>query len=98
MIRHAGRRVTLPVSTLPVAMIEPALRTSLVAAVGSTVLSPPGFTAAHRAAIALSAITVLADPEHRMTAAGTANPLSQNQFARKGHARRKRGLDNGSRS
>src|SRR5579864_3933541 len=97
LIRHASRPVTLAVGTLPIAMIEPALRTPLVAAVGSTVLSPPGFPAAHRAAIVLSAITVLTDPEHRMTSTAAANPLPQNHFARKRHARR-RGLDNGSRS
>ena len=33
----------LPVRTLPVAMIEPAFRTPLVAAVGGTALLPPGF-------------------------------------------------------
>jgi hypothetical protein len=98
LIRHASWRVTLAVGTLPIAMIEPAFRTPLVAAVGSAVLSPPGFPAAHRAAIALSAITVLTDPEHRLTSTAAANPLPQNHFARKRHARHKRRLDNGSRS
>jgi hypothetical protein len=98
LIRHAGQRVTLPVGALPIAMVEPALRTPLVAAVGSTVLSPPGLPAAHWAAIALTAITVLTDPEHRMTSTATANPLPQNHFARKRHARPRRRLDNGSRS
>jgi len=98
LIRHASWGVTLAVGTLPVAMIEPALRTPLVAAVGSTVLSAPGRTAAHRAAIALSAITVLTDPEHRLTSSAAANPLPQNHFARKRHARPRRGLDNGSQS
>jgi len=97
-IRHANWRVTLAVSTLPIAMIEPALRTPLVAAVGSTVLSPPGLPAAHWAAIALTAITVLTDPEHHMTSTAAANPLPQNHFARKRHARPRRGLDNGSQS
>lgn len=90
--------MTLAVGTLPVAMIEPALRTLLVAAVGSTVLSPPGFAAAHLAAIALSAVTMLTDPEHRMTSTAAANSLPQNHFARKRHARPRRGLDNGSQS
>jgi hypothetical protein len=62
------------------------------------VLSPPGLPAAHWAAIALTAITVLTDPEHHMTSTAAANPLPQNHFARKHHARRRRGLDNGSRS
>ena len=43
LIRHASRRVTLPVRTLPVAMIEPALQTPLVAAVGSAALPAPSF-------------------------------------------------------
>jgi hypothetical protein len=47
LIRHARRRVTLPVGTLPVTMIEPALRTLLVTPVGSTVLPAPGFPAAN---------------------------------------------------
>jgi hypothetical protein len=98
LIRHANWRVTLAVSTLPIAMIKPALRTPLVAAVGSTVLSPPGLPAADWTAIALTAITVLTDPEHHMTSTAAANPLPQNHFARKHHARRRRGLDNGSRS
>ena len=95
LIRHASWGVTLAVGTLPVAMIEPALRTPLVAAVGSTVLSPPGCTAAHRAAIALSAITVLTDPEHRTTSIAAANPLPQNHFAMNRHASSQAGLDNG---
>jgi len=97
-IRHANWRVTLAVGTLPITMIEPAFRTPLIAAVGNAVLSAPGCTAAHRAAITLSAITVLTDPERRMTSTAAANPLPQNHFARKRHARRKRRLDNGSRS
>jgi hypothetical protein len=46
LIRHASGRVTLPVRTLPVAMIEPALQTPLVAAVGSAALPVSSFRAA----------------------------------------------------
>src|SRR5215831_19083695 len=60
LIRHAGR-VALPVGALPVAMIEPALRTLLVPAVGRAVLPEPGFAATSRAAIALPAVAVRAN-------------------------------------
>jgi hypothetical protein len=98
LIRHANWGVSLAVGTLPIPMIEPALRTPLVAAVGDTVLSPPGFAATHLAAIALSTITLLTNPEHRMTSTAAANPLPQDHFAGKRHVRRGRGLDNGNRS
>ena len=58
LIRHASRRVTVPVRTLPVAVIESALQTPLVAAIGLAALPAPSFGAAGRAAIALSAIAV----------------------------------------
>jgi hypothetical protein len=45
-------------------------------------------------AIALTAITMPADPEHGMTSAAAANPLPEDRFARKRHARHGRGLDN----
>jgi len=66
LIRHASRRATPAVLTLPVAMIEPALETPLVAAVGSAALPAPSFGAASRAAIALPAIAVRTNPEHRL--------------------------------
>jgi hypothetical protein len=82
LIRHARRRVTLPVGTLPVAMIEPAFWTLLVATVGSAALPAASFGATTRAAIALPAVAVRADPEHPLAslgrdklAAGEALPL-----------------------
>ena len=58
-------------------MIESAFHALLVAAVGAAALAAAGFEAAREAAIALSAVAVLADPEHRVTAsaAADADPL-----------------------
>jgi hypothetical protein len=58
LIRHAGQRVALAVSALPVTMIEPALRAFLVAAVGGAVLPAAGLAATSQAAIALPAVAV----------------------------------------
>jgi hypothetical protein len=69
-----------------------------VTAVSAASLPEPGFGAAGEAAIALSAITVLTDPEHRVTSIAAANPLTENHFAINRHARPQTGLDIGSRS
>jgi hypothetical protein len=95
LIRHARRRVTLPVGTLPVAMIEPAFRTPLVAAVGGTVLLAPGFATASRAAIALSAIAVRANPEHRLASLAATKSRSENHFCMNRHLLTPAGFDNG---
>ena len=94
LIRHLGR-VALPVGALPVAMIEPALRTLLVAAVGGAVLPEPGFGATSRAAIALPAITVRADPEHHLAFRAAANPEPANHFPTNRHRSPPAGFDNG---
>ena len=80
LIRHAGPAPALAVLPLPVPVIEPALRTLLITAVGGTVLLAPSFQAARQAAIALSAITVRTNPEHRLASLAAANPLSENHF------------------
>jgi hypothetical protein len=87
--------VALAVRTLPVAMIEPAFRTPLVTAVGSTTLQALGFRAASRAAIALSAIAVRTDPEHRLTPLAAANPLPKNHFAMNRHPPTQPDFDHG---
>jgi hypothetical protein len=51
-------RPALTVLPLPVAMIEPALWTLLVPAIGAAHLMDPGLIAASEAAVALAAITV----------------------------------------
>jgi hypothetical protein len=79
-------------------MIESALRTLLVAAVGRTALPPPGFAAASRTAIALSAIAVRANPEQRPASRAPANPLPQNNFSMNRHPPMQADFDNGNRS
>ena len=76
-------------------MIEPAFRTPLVAAVGGTVLPAPGFGAARRAAIALPAIAVRTNPEHRLASLAAANPLPENHFAMNRHPPTQADFDNG---
>jgi len=98
LIRHAAFRPAPPILALPVAMIQPALRAPLVAAVGATPLLESRLAAAGGTAIALSPVAVLTDPEHRLASAATANPLPKNDFVVKAHARPQAGLDNGSRS
>jgi hypothetical protein len=85
LIRHARLTVPLPVCTLPVAMIEPALCTPLVAAVGGAALLAPGFQAADRTAIALAAVTVCTNPEQRLASRGATNSLPENHFAMNRH-------------
>lgn len=99
LIRHAGlRQPVVAIVPLAVPMIQPSVRALLMPAVGAAPLAEPGLHAAGQAAIALSTITVLADPEHRMASAAAANPLPENHFARNVHARPQAGLDNGNRS
>jgi len=88
LIRHA-RPAGLAVSIfpLPVTMVQPSFRASLVAAVGAASLHDPGLIAATWAAIALAAITMLADPEHRVASTAAANPLPENHFAMSRHRR-----------
>jgi hypothetical protein len=98
LIRHARLRPAVPILALPIAMVQLPFRTPLVKAVGAASLPESGFGAAGEATIALSAITVLTDPEHRVTSTAAANPLTENYFAVNRHARPETGLDNGSRS
>jgi hypothetical protein len=65
-----------------------------MAAVGAASLLETCCGPASGTAIALAAITMLADPEHGMTSVAAANSLPENRFARKRHARHRRGLDN----
>jgi hypothetical protein len=95
LIRHTGP--SAPVFPLAVAMVESSFRASLVAAVGAAALPEPGFGPAGGTAIALPAIAVPAEPEHRVASRAEANPLTKNDLAMI-HARRETGLDNGDRS
>ena len=95
LIRHADRRVALPVRTLPVPMIEPAFPTPLVAVVGSAVLSAPGCAAASRTAIALSAVAVRANPEQRLASLTATNAQPENHFSMNRHPPTQAGFDKG---
>jgi hypothetical protein len=95
LIRHAGGRVALAVGTLPVAMIEPTLRTALVAAVSGAVLAAPGFAPASWAAIALAAIAVRANPEHRLASLAATHSRPENRFSMNRHPPTPAGFDNG---
>lgn len=63
MIRHARSGAALPVSALPVTMIEPAFGGLLMAAVGGAALQPAGTCATGATAINLAALTGRADEE-----------------------------------
>jgi hypothetical protein len=77
-------------------MIQTPFPTLLVAAVGTAPLPESGCGSARGAAIAVSTIAVLTNPEHRVTS--VASPLTENYFAMNRHARPQTGLDNGNRS
>ena len=77
-------------------MIEPSLAAPLVTPVGGLPLLAAGLLAALGAAVAVSAITVRADEENRLTLLTQANPLPQNRFAMNHrHAPSQAELDNG---
>jgi len=80
---------------LPVPVVEPAFGTLLVAAIGRPVLPTPGFGAALRAAIALPAIAMGANPEHRLASRAAANALPENHFSMSLHPPRQADFDNG---
>lgn len=99
LIRHAcPAGLAVSIFPLPVAMVQSSFRAPLVAAVGAASLLAPGFSAAKEAAIALSAITMLADPEHRVAFTAAANPLPENHFSMSRHPCPQAGLDNGNQS
>lgn len=80
MIRHARgcRPLALPKLGLAVAVIQPAFRAALVATIGATLLLQAGLPPALVAAVAMSAITVRADVEARLTRLPAARSLEQN--------------------
>ena len=80
---------------LPIPVVEPAFQTLLVAAVGRPVLPAPGFGAARRAAIALSAVAMCTNPEHRLASLAAANPLPENHLSMNRHPHTQADFDNG---
>ena len=88
----------MAVSALPVAMIEPSFRASLMAVVGAAALLAPGFNATGIAAVTLPPVAVPADPEDCVASDCRTNALTKNHLAMPIHVRPKAGLDNGDRS
>lgn len=95
LIRHARPAPALAIMLLPIAVVEPAFGTLLIAAVGHSVLPAPGFAAARWAAIALSTIAMCTDPEHRLAPLAAANALPENHFPMNGHPPAQADFDNG---
>jgi hypothetical protein len=90
--------VVQAIPLLAIAVVEAAFRAPLIPAVGAAVLVEARFSPATRAAIALSPITVAADPENCLASIAVANSLPQNPLAKYVHTFSQKGLDNGSRS
>jgi hypothetical protein len=97
LIRHARRGQVLPppVLTLPVAMIQQSFRTLLMPTIGTSPLAEPGLLAAGLAAIALPAVTMRAQKEHRAAFAEQANAQPEDRLAMSRHASWQAALDNG---
>lgn len=80
-IRHASRTgLATPILALPVAMVLAPFRTLLVATVGQAVLLPTRFEPTPQAAVLLSTVALVADPEDPATVAGTTKSLTENNF------------------
>jgi hypothetical protein len=87
LIRHAAWETAATIGALPVAMIQSPFSALLMTAIGGPMLPAPGLTAALRAAVALTAITASANPEHRPAIGVAAKPLPQNNFPMNRHPR-----------
>jgi hypothetical protein len=90
--------VTPPILALAIAMVLAPFRALLVTAVGQAVLMPARLLPTEVTAVVLSPVTVATDPEDLATAAGTTNPLTEDNFGVGRHPRPAVGLDNGDRS
>jgi hypothetical protein len=95
LIRHGVSCVTLAVGALSVSVIEPAFWTPLVPVVGIAALLASSFQTASRATIALAAITMRTDPEHRLASLVAANSLPQNCFSLRLHPPTQADFDKG---
>jgi len=94
MICHAAACLAAAIGALPVAMIQPGFETLPVAAIGTTLLLESGLAATIRTAVAIAAVTVLANPERAVASAVTADPLPENRLMSR-HAHPRGALDNG---
>jgi hypothetical protein len=95
LIRHARPAPALAVLLLPIPVVEPAFQTLLISAVGCPVLKASGLGAARRATIALSAIALCANPEHRLASRAAANALPENHFLLNRHPPTQADFDSG---
>jgi hypothetical protein len=95
LIRHARPAPALAVLPLTIPVVEPTFQTLLIAAVGRPVLPAPGFGAAHRATIALSAIATCTNPEHHLASLAATNALPENHFSMNRHPPTQADFDNG---
>jgi hypothetical protein len=80
MICHAAFCFAAAIGALPVAVIQPSLDALLVAAIGVTSLLESGLAATRRTAVAMAAVAVPANPEHRVACAAAADPLIENRL------------------
>jgi hypothetical protein len=99
LIRHARLRLpaAAPIFALSITMIEPSFGALLVASVGPTSLAEAGLFTTFVTAVALPAIAVRADKEHRVTLVLEADSLPEYRFAmNRRHASSQAALDNGS--
>jgi hypothetical protein len=87
LIRHEGLSLPASIGSLPIPVIEPAFRTELVTAVGCPKLRYPGVSATFNAAVTLAAVATGTDPEDGLAPRTAANPRSENDRIRGGHAR-----------
>ncbi|MHB1795675.1 MAG: hypothetical protein ACYCPO_11975 [Acidobacteriaceae bacterium] len=87
MIRHAALETVATVCALAVAMIQPPFGTLLMPPISGPMLLAPRLTPALRAAVALTAITASANPEHRPAIGVAAKPKPQNNFLMNRHPR-----------
>ena len=86
LIRHAvSGTMSAAIGTLTIAMVETSPERLLVSTIGLAVLLSSGLAPASWAAVALSPIAAGAKVEDRTTAAGAAEPLSENNLASDGH-------------
>jgi hypothetical protein len=79
-------------------MVEPALRASLMAAVGGAALHTSSISAASMAAVALPAITMCTNPKCRLASLAATNSRPENHFSMNRHPHTQADFDNGNSS
>ena len=80
LIRHERLRTTLPVLPLTISMVQSSFGTRLMSSVRQATLNPACPGAAGCAAVALAAVTGVANPEERTATRSFANRHNENYF------------------